>query len=82
MIKFKCPECGNDCAEEVVTNAVISNKVNGIAEDCEDLDYGECGECFDGIISRYQCASCGYVIPDITTPEQMVEWLKENGTEE
>ena len=81
MYKFCCPKCGNDVAEEVIVDATISNEVMGIEDGHEDLDYGACGECCDGYIDRYQCKSCGYVIPDVHGPGEMVEWLKKNGEE-
>lgn len=77
--RFKCPKCGCNIAEEIVVDATISNEVIGIWGDCGDLEYGACGECFDGYTERYQCQNCGYVIPEVRCPEDMVEWLKENG---
>lgn len=80
MKKFCCPRCKNDTAEEIIVHAVIANEVKGIDDVCnEDLDYGLCGECNDGYIDRYQCKSCGYVIPNVNCVEDMVKWLNENG---
>lgn len=80
MKKFCCPKCGNDVAEEVIVDAVISNEVKGIDEYSEDdLDYGDRGEVSGGYTERYQCKSCGYVIPNVNCVEDMVKWLKENG---
>lgn len=80
MKRFCCPKCQNDIAEEVVFEGVICNEVNGSCEG--DLDYGNCGEVEGGYIDRYQCKSCGYVIPKIHTPEEMVKWIEENGKEQ
>ena len=81
MKKFRCPRCQNDVAEEIVVDAVIFNEVKGFDENGE-LDYGTCGEVQGGYIDGYQCKSCGYVIPNVRGPEEMMNWIEENGTED
>ena len=77
-MKFKCPKCGNNVAEEIITDCTVLNIVLG-TEDGEDLEYGHGGEVNGGEISRYQCESCGYVIPNVCGVEEMSEWIRKNG---
>lgn len=80
MKRFCCPKCGNDVAEEVVIDAVISNEVMGVEEDgYDDIEYGSCGEAYGGCVSRYQCKRCGFVIPDVKCTEEMREYILKYG---
>ena len=76
-MKFKCPKCGNDTAEEVLTGCTVALGVDGITESGFP-DYNGTIEMCDGdIIDRYQCAMCGYVLEGVATQEDFVEYVKE-----
>ena len=80
-LKFKCPSCGDTRLEEVCTDVVQSSICTCISEEGID-EYGETS--YDGgVLDRYQCLNCGYVINDdkgnkIECEEELVEWLKQN----
>lgn len=76
-MKFKCPKCGNDTAEEVLTGVTVELGVDGIADDGYP-DYNGTEELFDGEIDRYQCSACGYVLEGVTSQEDFVEYVKEH----
>ena len=80
LLKFKCPECqGIHALDEVVVDATVYNEVKGVEEDEEWPEYGVCGTIEGGTIYAYQCAGCGYRLPEITTPEELVDYLKNHG---
>ena len=86
VLKFKCPNCGETVLEEVMVNVIQSSSI-GCIEELEDgscaLDYDNTSN-DDGEVSRYQCMRCGYILKNkeyhcnINTPEELVEWLKNN----
>jgi len=75
-MKFKCPKCGCDTAEEVLVNCTVSMGIDGIADDGYP-DYNGTEELDGGVIDRYQCCACGYVLEGVTTQEEFVEYVKE-----
>ena len=80
MIRFHCPKCGHDTAEEVLMDAVVYTEVTGISEECIDLTYGDY-EINDGHVSYYQCAKCGWAVPGVDNADDMYAWIKKNGKE-
>jgi len=86
---FKCPNKRNKCTsnrvEEVLSGVYQYSTISDIEQDRDEvyIDYGDVS--YDGDeaqIERYQCAECGYVLKNendntITTPEGLVEWLKD-----
>ena len=78
MKHFVCPACGNKHhIDEVIVSATIINEVRWLDE--EGLSYGPVGNIKDGEILGYQCAGCGYKIPGITSPEELVEYIEIHG---
>jgi len=74
---FECPQCGGNWIEEVQTNVVLSSEVAGIETEESELLYGEAA--WDGgVVDRYQCSRCGYVLGSARTPEGLVAWLEKN----
>ena len=74
--KFKCPKCGREILEEVITGIVLSTPLSKIAmtDDCPDPEYDYSKEeSHDGIVDRYQCKNCGFVIPGATIIEEVIE---------
>jgi len=66
--KFKCPSCGHDVLEEIVTNAVVSSAVDSLIYDTEKnqtyIDYCD-NEINDyGDTDRFQCKNCGMPVLD------------------
>jgi len=78
-MKFICPDCkGNklECCED----GPYSSEVINIDEE-GDFDYGpiEGG----GIVNRYQCLICGYILSNedgssIDNNKEVVDWIREN----
>lgn len=80
MIKFTCPKCGCHTAEEVIVDTTVSIRILGIDEDTGEIEYD--ADSFDGgVVDRYQCEHCGYVIEGIDNCEDMAEFIK-NGSKE
>lgn len=80
LLKFKCPECqGIHALDEVIVDATVYNEVKGVEEGEDWPEYGLCGTIEGGTIYAYQCAGCGYRLPEITTPEELVDYLKNHG---
>jgi len=50
--------------------------IDGIADDGYP-DYNGTEELDGGVIDRYQCCACGYVLEGVTTQEEFVEYVKE-----
>lgn len=78
-LKFTCPECKGtrlECCED----GPYSSEVLDIDED-GDFDYGQIDA--SGMVDRYQCLSCGYVLSredgsSIDDNEEVVEWIRDN----
>lgn len=79
MKEFCCPKCGHNIAEEVMLDCCVSNEVVGVASSGDELEYGTCGEIDGGYIARYQCQSCGYIIPGVQSFEEMIDYINKNG---
>jgi len=76
QFKFKCPKCKHNQIEEVVTDAIKYSIIKNISL-AGVTEYGKV-HCEEGFLSYYQCAKCGNTIP-ASSPEDLAEWLKENG---
>ena len=73
-LKFVCPKCGGnrlECCEE----GPYSSEVLNIDED-GDFDYGIIQA--DGMVDRFQCLHCGFVLEGVTDNLEVVEWCKEH----
>lgn len=91
--KFKCPSCKHTIVEELVGNVLqVSNIIRVVADDSEteveEIVYGK-SETEDGVVIRYQCRKCGWVIrlPEaegaiVKTQEKLLEWMKQHGTKQ
>jgi predicted RNA-binding Zn-ribbon protein involved in translation (DUF1610 family) len=85
VLKFKCPKCGKKVLEEVMVEVTQSSSISAIEDDngVVFLDY-ENTSTDGGEVDRYQCMECGYILKnkkyhcDISTPEELAEWLKDN----
>lgn len=76
-LKFVCPSCQSDRLECCEDGAYASEVVH-IGED-GDFDYGMINA--DGMVDRFQCLDCGFVLKDsegenITDVMEIVEWIK------
>lgn len=81
-LEFKCPKCGGDRIEQVLTGGVSFTEVS-MYEDPSDDVYGE------PVISRadfscFQCVMCGWAIPITdygasadTEEDALRRWLQE-----
>ena len=76
---FECPECGCQTLEEVLINACISSDIDRIRK--EEVDYASGYEMHDGIVDRYQCKGCGFVVArdpaDLFQTLKKYNWIKE-----
>lgn len=86
MSNFKCPDCGHDELEEVLTEATISSVVENFDEDGTYVEYDEKKpqEIYGGVIDRFQCRCCGHVVKDvneitINTYDDLYPVAKEKG---
>jgi len=74
-ILFECPNCDDgDSLEEVVINAIVTNDIDEIQPDGE-VDYLFPPIISEGTVSHYQCAECGWTVPDISDKEALAKWL-------
>lgn len=84
-LKFKCSECGNNNIEEILVNVVQTSVIDVIDEN-GSIDYVPNIVTEEGEIDHYQCSKCGAILKNdygkISTPEDLVEWLKENYSQE
>jgi predicted RNA-binding Zn-ribbon protein involved in translation (DUF1610 family) len=68
-VKFKCPDCGGHRIEEIMSDVTVASEITCIPEG-GDLDYGE--QTSDGgVVERYQCMHCGFVVPDCTDCDEL-----------
>lgn len=76
-LQFTCPTCGLHRLDEVLENVTQFSTM--IMELCDDdslaIDYDD-HYCENGDITRYQCTDCGYIIPDVSSEEELKEFLK------
>jgi hypothetical protein len=71
---FTCPECGEHHLEEVMLNVTVSSEVTSVDEfeECEyDVQTNDGGE-----VDRYECAECGWVVPNVKDAFDLFNWLK------
>ena len=81
--QFKCPECGGHNIEEVLSNAVVSTRVDVGFEDGEayaEVTGEHDPEIHDGHLERFQCENCGWVIKMagknvVTDYETLLDWI-------
>jgi hypothetical protein len=71
--KFRCPQCHGQRLEEVLVNTTVTSPVESVEEDGY-IDYGE-QENGDGVVDRYQCSHCGWVVPNVQSPATLYLWL-------
>ncbi len=74
MKQFTCPKCKCNILEEVVSGITTSYAFTGI-DDQGELVYDGETENYGGEFSRYQCKNCGYVIENVSDPEELAEWI-------
>lgn len=81
---FKCPKCGKNVLEEVMTNVTQSSSITTLIDEKGNLylDYDAVSN-DGGEIDRYQCADCGYVLTDkygntVKDTDSLMKWLKEH----
>jgi len=84
-LKFICPKCNKDILECCEDTAFVSSSIKFIDES-GDFEYGEV-TVHDGIVCRFQCLYCGYILKDkdeknIDENLEVVEWLKKNCKQE
>ncbi len=78
-LKFICPDCGKEkleCCED----GPYASEVTSI-DDEGDFEYGSIDA--SGMVDRYQCLSCGYVLSredgsSIDDNQEVVEWILGN----
>lgn len=75
-MNFCCPDCHDTRLEEIMTDVLVASEIT--IEDGE-VCYGEQTN-EDGIIDRFQCATCGHVLKEngvaITTHEDLIRLLE------
>lgn len=75
---FTCPDCGHHEIEEIMDDVVVSSSVETLAVnkdgDYPDVEYGKM-EADGGVVDRYQCKVCGWTLPHIGSPDQLMEYL-------
>jgi len=70
---FICPKCGGLSIEEVTTDAVVAYEVVSVTESGEPKYNVPTIE--DGSVDRYECASCGHVIPGVSNSAELYAYL-------
>ena len=76
-IREKCPKCGDEHVEEVMTDATVYSEVLDIEDD--DAEYGD-PRASQGIVAHFQCIKNGHVLTDKSgdTTSSLYDWLEEN----
>lgn len=78
-LKFMC-KCGGTALEEIVTDTTVISPVLNIVEEGPgevSLIYGPIQN-EGGEVIRYQCVKCGDSIPDCSSPEELLEYLRDH----
>ncbi len=71
----KCPSCKHQL-EEIMIDVMVASVIVSISE-CGDITYGD--QTNDGgTVDRYQCMQCEYVIPSITDPIELYDFMNNN----
>jgi len=78
-LKITCPDCGSNRLECCEDGPYVSEVVN--IDEEGDFDYGEINA--SGMVDRYQCLNCGYVLShedgsSIDDNDEVIEWIKKN----
>ena len=81
---FECPDCKCDYLEEIQTGVVLCSPLTDLHEDdgFVEAEYNVNVGWDGGVVDRYQCSRCGWVIKDffgdnITNPDDLFVWLIE-----
>lgn len=74
-VKFVCPVCKKEKKLECVqTDARLTSEIR--------IEGGEVfyepPEIHEAVLDRYQCADCGWRVPDVDTDEELVRYLETN----
>jgi predicted RNA-binding Zn-ribbon protein involved in translation (DUF1610 family) len=73
-VQFECPECDGTEIEEIMEDVIVATVVAEITPN-GDLEYTGQEEKHGGIIVRYQCIRCGWMIPDIKNGRELWDYL-------
>ena len=79
QLDFTCPDCGNSDLEEVMVSAVVSSLVDSFDEDGNVEYLAHLDEIYDGVIDRFQCRVCGYIIETVDNYEDLYKVASKNG---
>ena len=71
---FKCPRCGAPRLEEVMVNATVKSAI--LSVEGGDIEYSSCN-CEGGQVDSFQCADCGWVVPNVHDAQQLHAWLND-----
>ena len=77
-LEFTCPACGGHKLQENA-NVLRIFTIKNISEEEFEYEKPVDGNGMLDAIDHYACANtaCGFIIPYVTTVEQMIEWLKD-----
>jgi len=68
-----CPDCGGNVLEEIMVDVTVASTLVDV-DPSGDVDYGE--QINDGgVIDRFQCEVCGWIVPNCTSKEIKHVWL-------
>lgn len=84
-MKFKCLLCGTTELEEIMVDIIQTTPILDIDAELNEPVYGNAST-EGGIVERYQCAQCGYILCDkndkeCNTTEDLLEWLDDHKEE-
>lgn len=82
--KFECPQCGGNRLNEIMADVTVDSEIDKVTDD--GVVYGEQTN-ENGLVDSICCRDCatplmtdnprfGYVHSNITTHEELIEWLK------
>lgn len=84
LLNFRCPNCESiGYLELIETDVIVSSRIESIKKDWTDIngdtvyeiDYHKT-EITDGTTDRYQCARCAWILPNITSETELIDYLK------
>lgn len=83
-LQFKCPRCGYDVLEEVLTDVVVSTTIEDVLASNKEDPSPEVSYVHSrnrgGVVDCYQCAKCAHELRDAnnypaSSTDELVAWL-------
>jgi len=77
-LQFTCPECHTHKLDEVMSDVIQYSTIGIIEVDDNGMlavDYAET-YCENGSVDHYECGRCGYILPDVSSENDLKSFLE------